>query len=124
MAYDNNDILQTLVTKTATFQSAGFNLKTGTPRRGQVARFLLNSYSSPGTAGAVWTASIEESDDNTAFSTLAAAPPVTCATAAASKELFVPFATVKKYIRAVMTLTTNSGTPSVAYLVDLGIARP
>lgn len=123
MAYDGNVVMQTLVTKTATFQSTAIDLKTGTPARGMVTRFLINSYIGV-TAGTVLTASIEESDDNTTFTTLAAAPPITAGTASASKVLNVPFSTRKRYVRSVMTVSgAASLSPSVAYLADLGIAR-
>lgn len=122
--YDALDILQTAVTVTATNNGAGKDLKTGTPRRGQVARFLITSYISAATAGSVFTCSIQESDDNTTFTTLAAAPPLTGGTAAANKEAFVPFSTIKRYVRAVMTISPSSGTPSATYSVDLGQARP
>lgn len=122
--YDANAVLQTQVTKTATFNSTGFDLKQ-TPRRGMVARFLISSYGSGATAGATFRADIEESDDNTTFTPLASAPAITGATAAAPKELFVPFSTIKRYIRSTITVvSTTDHTPSVAYLVDLGNARP
>ena len=122
--YDALNVLQTAVTKTATFQGAAFDLKTGTPRAGQTARFILSSYASVATAGSVFTASIEESDDGTTFTTLAAAPSVTGATAANSTVLYVPFSTIKRYIRPVMTVSPASGAPSVTYLADLGLGRP
>ncbi len=122
--YDALTVLQALTTKTATFQSTGFDLKTGTPRRGMVARFLVSNYQSVSTAGAVFTYSIEDSDDNTTFNTLAAAPPVTAGTAAGTKEINIPFSTQRRYIRPVSTLTTSSGVPTNSYLVDLGIAKP
>lgn len=121
--YDANLVLQTLVTKTATFQSTGVDLKTGVPRRGMDARFLISNYQSVSTAGAVFTPSIEASSDNTNFYTIASGEPLTAGTAAASGERYVPFSTSERYVRAVMTLTTDSGVPTVSYLADLGIVR-
>jgi hypothetical protein len=122
--YDANAVLQTLVTKTATFQGTGFDLKTGTPRRGMSARFIISSYASVATAGTVFIPSIEHSSDNTTFNVIATGDPITGATAAATKEAFVPFTTTKRYVRAVMTLSPSSGTPAIAYLAELGIAYP
>jgi len=122
--YDALNVLQTLVTKTATFGSTGYDTKTGTPRRGMVARFLISDYKSTATAGAVWTAKIQDSDDNTTFNDVAAIAPITCTTASQTKELNVPFTTRRRYIRAYMELTTSSGSPTVSYLVDLGNAYP
>lgn len=126
MAYDALNVLQTLVTKTTGFNSTGYDMKTGTPRRGMVARFLITNYIAVGTAGTVWTASIEESTDNTTFTTLASAPPITGGTAALTAEIFVPFSMTpgRRYIRSVTTMSVTSGTPSMTYLVDLGTARP
>ena len=123
--YDALNVLQTQVTKTATFQSTGVDLKTGTPRRGQIARFIISAYGSGATAGATFVCSIEESDDNTTFTTVGAAPTFTGGTANTTREVFVPFATIKRYIRPVVTVSsTTAHTPTIAYLVDLGVARP
>lgn len=126
MAYDANEILQTAVTKTATFNGSTYDLKTGTPRRGMVARFLLTSYSSVGTAGTVFAPSIQASADGTNDWITVGGPDslATGATAASSKEIFVHFETRHRYIRPVMTLSPSSGTPSVTYLADLGISKP
>jgi len=121
---DYNFTLQTTVTKTATFQGAGFDLKTGTPRQGFTARFLITSLISAATAGTVFTCSIEHSDDNTTYSTLSAAPPITGTTTAQSFEPFVTFSTPKRYIRAVMTLSSSAGTPSVTYKVEPKLTWP
>jgi hypothetical protein len=121
---DYNFTLQTAVTKTATFQGTGFDLKTGTPRQGFTARFLISSLISAATAGTVFTPSIEHSDDNTTFSTLAAAPPITGTTTAQSFEPFIVFSTPKRYVRAVMTLSSAAGTPSVTYKVEPKLTWP
>lgn len=122
--YDANSILQSTVTKTATFSGAGLNIPGGTPRRGLKARFVLSSYASVGTAGTVFTPSIEHSDDNITFTPLASGVPVIGATTANSAVIHVPFETDKPYVRAVMTLSPSSGTPSVTYKAEIGLARP
>jgi hypothetical protein len=121
--YDALNILQSLVTKTATFNSTGFDLKTGTPRRGMKARFIVSAYNAA-TAGPVFTPKIQESDDNTTFTDVGATVPFTAGTAAATKEVFVSFDTSKRYIRSVMDISGTAQVPSISYLVDLGIARP
>jgi hypothetical protein len=110
--YDVNAVLQAQTTKA------------GTPRHGMHARFNISAYSSASTAGAVFTPSIEHSDDNTTFTALVSGDPITAATAAAAKVVIIPFATKKRYIRSVMTLTTSSGVPSIAYMAELGLGFP
>ena len=122
--YDANAVLQALVTTATTLNSTGFDLKTGGPRRAMHARFLISNYQSVSTAGAVFTPSIQHSDDNTTFYALASGDPITAATAAATKEVIIPFATRRRYIRSVMTLTTASGVPAIAYLAELGLSFP
>jgi len=120
--YDALNILQTLVTKTASFGGTGYDLKTGTPRRGMKARFLISSYSGDGN---VFTPKIQESEDNTTFYDVGATSPITSTTSAASKLMFVSFETQKRYIRAYMEVAgAASLSPSIAYLCDLGIAKP
>ena len=120
--YDANSILQSTVTKTATFSGAGLNIPGGTPRRGLKARFVLSSYASVGTAGTVFTPSIEHSDDNITFTPLASGVPVIGATTANSAVIHVPFETDKPYVRAVMTPSPSSGTPSVTYKAEIGLS--
>jgi hypothetical protein len=122
--YDANLVLQAATTKTATANGTGVNLVAGTPRRGLKARFLISSHSSVATAGTVFTPSIDHSDDDTTYYSLAVGVPITSATAAAAKEVFVPFETSKTYVRATMTVSPSSGTPSIVYSCDVGLARP
>lgn len=122
--YDANLVLQSAVTKTTTFNSTGVDLGTGTPRRGLKARFVLTSYASVATAGTVFTPSIDHSDDNTTYYSLAVGVPVTGATDAGTALIHVPFETSKRYVRATMTLSPSSGTPTVIYYAEVGVARP
>lgn len=121
MPADLSASLQSLVTKTATFQSAGYNIPTGTPKRGLWAKFSFASLQGVGTAGGVFTPSIEHSDDNTTFTTLVSAPGITLATAANTTQppSVLKVFTKKPYIRAVLTQTTASGTPSIVYQADI-----
>lgn len=123
--YDANSVLQALVTKTATFSGAGYDLKVGTPRRGLKLRILTSAFISSATAGTVFTYSVQDSTDNTTFTNLAYGPAITGDTAAgAAREDFIPIETSKRYIRLVTTVSPSSGTPSISYYAELGIARP
>jgi hypothetical protein len=121
---DYNFTLQTQVTKTASFNGATFDLKTGTQRAGFTARFLVSSYASVSTAGTVFTFSIEASSDGTSFFTLAGAPPLTGATAAGTDEQFVTFSTPLRYVRAVLTVSSSVGVPAIAYKVEPSLTFP
>lgn len=121
MPADISAVLQSLVTKTATFNSTGFDLITRTPKRGLVARFAIPSLISAGTAGAVFTPSIEQSDDNSTFIPCAPGIAITGGITANTTltPSFIRFFTNKRYVRAVMTVAAGSGTPSVVYQADI-----
>ncbi len=123
MAYDANSVLQAAVTKTTAFGSAALDLKTGTPRRGLKARLRVTNYSAAG-AGAVWTPSIQESDDNTTFTDLVMGTPLTCTTAAQTSRQFLNFETSKRYVRLNVALSPTTSTPTITYAAELGTARP
>lgn len=120
MPSDISGVLQSTVTKTASFNSTGYNIPTGTPKRGLIARFVIASHISAATAGATFTPSIEQSDDNTTFVACASGLAVTGGTAAVTTQVpvFVHFFTKKAYCRSVMTITAT-GTPSIIYSADL-----
>jgi hypothetical protein len=123
MPADALGALQTAVTKTTAFNSTGYDLKTGTPRRGLKARFIVTDYSGAG-AGAVWTPAIDHSDDNTTFTRLSQGTALTVGTAAGTSLQFVPFETSKRYVRAALDLSPTTSTPSITYKVDLMLSRP
>jgi len=121
--YDANSELQAQVTKTATFNGSAFDLKTQTPRRGLFARLIVTNHQSVGTAGNVFTPTIQHSDDGTAWTTLTTGDALTGATAAGTNEQDIPFTTRKRYVRLTITQTVTSGTPTIAYNAYIGIAR-
>lgn len=121
--YDALSVLQALVTKSTSFTSTGLDLRAGTPRRGLKARMLVSAYSGV-SAGHTFTPTIEGSSDNTTFVTLATGPVLTTTTAAQKAENFIPFETSYRYVRANVTLSGTTGTPSISYLMDVGNARP
>ena len=113
MAYDANAVLQASVTKTASFNSTGVDLK-GTPRRGLKARVIVTAAS--GTSPTL-DPKVQHSDDNSTFTDLAAGAQLT-----ATGEVFIPFETSKRYVRLVATI--GGTTPSFTYQADIGLARP
>ena len=123
MAYDELGTLQASVTKTTAFQGAAVDLKVGTPARGLKARVRVTNYSGAG-AGAVWTPVIEHSDDNTTFTTLATGTALTVGTAAGTSLQFLPVNTRKRYVRAAVTLSPTTSSPSITYAVELGLGEP
>jgi len=126
MPYDANAILVALVTGTATVESTAYDLVVGTPRRGLKVRCIVSSHRSLGTAGNIFRPKIQHSDDNTTWYDHVIGEPYTGATAATVPTVpqFLNIETSKRYIRGVMEQTTTSGTPTIAYLMDIGIARP
>ena len=125
MATDANSVLQASVTKTASFNSAGVDLKTGTPRRGlkAVVRYSAANHAS-GTG--TFTFSMEHSDDNTTFYATGsgAADVITLTTTAQAGEIFIPFETSKRYVRLVETLGAGSTTPTITYEGWIVLGRP
>lgn len=125
MAADSNITLQASVTKTASFNGAGLDLKTGTPRRGLVARVIYSAATNASGSNALtWT--VEHSTDNSTFYTVAsgAADVVNLSTTAQTGEIRIPFSTSKRYVRLVLTVSGAGSTPSVVYQGDLVLGRP
>lgn len=124
--YDANGSLQALVTKTTSFDGAGVDLGTGTPTRGLKARVNISAYISATTSGSTFTFTIQDSADNTTFSPISQgpAPILTGSTANQAVEFHIPFFTARRYVRSSLTIGASTGSPSVSYLVDIGVARP
>jgi len=114
---DKLGYLQESVTKTASFNSAAYDLRVGTPLGGFYARVGYTAASvATNTSSLVF--SIEHSDDNSTWyaHTSGAADAVTLTTTAKSGEIFLPIKTQKRYIRLVATLTQGTGTtPTFTY---------
>jgi hypothetical protein len=125
MAADSNLVLQASVTKTASFNSTGLDLKTGTPPRGLMARVIYSAASNAsGSNTLVW--SVEESDDNGTFyaNKSKAADVVTLSTTAQAGEVFLPFTTRKRYVRLVLTVAGAGASPTVTYQGDIVQSEP
>lgn len=121
--YDALRVLQTLITTSTGFSGTSLDLVTGTPRRGLKARVIVPNISQSAGAGVV-TFSVEHSTDNTTFTSLASADPITNSATAATKELFIPFETSNRYVRLSVANTVSTGTASIQYKADIGLSRP
>lgn len=123
--FDNLSSLQTLVTKSVSFDGAGVDLgKYGTPRTGLVARVLVPSYRSAATAGTTFRFKIGHSADNTTFTDLVLSDTLTGATAANTKEIALRFETDKRYVRlSVEVVSATGSTNTVAYVGDITLAK-
>ncbi len=116
MPRDNNAVLQASVTKTTSFNGAGFDLGAGTPRRGMKASVRVSALTGSDTTAAF---KVQHSSDNASFSDLAFAnkPSLT-----AAGETTVSFDTDKRYVRLVATIAGT--TPSVTYEAWIVPGRP
>lgn len=124
MPYCANSVLQDTVTKTTAFQGTARDIgRSGAPGGELRCRLRIASFSAA-SAGAVWTPIIEHSDDATAWSTLLTGTARTCTTAAQSAVEFFTIGTNKRYIRQAVQLSPTTGTPTITYTSELGIARP
>lgn len=123
--YDTLASLQASVTKTSTFQSAGYSLPSGSPVRSLMARVLYSAATNASGSNSV-TFSIEHSDDNSTYYTLssAAADVINLSTTAQAGEIFMPIRTNKPYIRLVATVAGAGSTPTITYSGELGLAKP
>jgi hypothetical protein len=124
MPVDANLALQASVTKTATFNSTGVDLATGTPRRGLKARVIYSAANTSSGAGSI-TFRITESSDNSTFTGIfqTTEATVTLSTTAAASEIFIPFETSKRYVRLELSAISGTGA-TVTYFGDITLSRP
>lgn len=125
MAADSKLTLQASVIKTASFDSAGVDLKTGTPNYGLVARVIYSAAANASGSNTVaWK--MQHSDDDSTYYDLAsnAENNLTLSTTAQAGEAFIPFRTSKRYVRLVLTVNGAGTSPTVTYLADIVPARP
>jgi len=116
MATDANLTLQASVTKTATFNGAGVDLKTGTPNEGLVAVVRFSAATNASGSNSA-TFSIDHSDDDSTYYALTsgAADVVNLSTTAQAGEIFLPFRTRKRYVRLTVTVAGAGSTPTITY---------
>jgi hypothetical protein len=126
MAYDALLALQAAaVTKTAAFDSAAVDLKSGgTGHQGLVARIVYSAAATSAGAGAIQF-DIEHSDDDSTYYILRAGADeaLTLSTTAQAGEIWLPFKTTKRYVR--LALQAISGTDAtITYRADIGLSSP
>jgi hypothetical protein len=117
MAIDALAVLQVSVTKTATFNGAGYDLKNGTPNRGLAAVVQYSAATNASGANA-FTFSVDHSDDDSTYYALAsgASDVVTLSTTAQAAEIYIPFMTNKRYVRLTVTQVGAGSTPTITYI--------
>jgi hypothetical protein len=117
--------LQASVTKTATFNGAGVDLKAGTPRRGLWARVIYSAATNASGSNTV-AFTIDHSDDNSTFYQLAAGKEndIALSTTAQSGEFYIPVNTSKRYVRLTATVTGAGSTPTVTYGAEFSLTKP
>lgn len=117
MAKDNLLVLESGVTKTASFNSTGLNIPGGTPVEGLVATLRVTTAS-----GTVPTCSaeIEASADNTTYANVGNFNEGADITAAG--EYFCRFQTRQPYVRLATTIGGTS--PSFVYSAHVGQSNP
>jgi hypothetical protein len=123
MPADSLVVLQASVTKTDTFQSAGVDLKVGTPPRGLVARVIYSLASAAsGTDTVIF--SIEHSSNDSTYYALASGAKDTITldtTSSAPKSglIYIPFRTSLRYVRLVATFSSAAHTDTITYYADI-----
>jgi hypothetical protein len=122
MPADSLSQLQAQVTKTATFQGAALDLKTKTPRRGLFARVMYTAASTSSGTGSV-TFSIDASDDNSTFNTIAQGDPIALSTTAAAGEQFIHMESDHRYYRLSVAAISGTGA-TITYQGDVVQSRP
>lgn len=122
--HDALTVLQSSVTKTATFNSAGLNLPGGTPTRGLVANIRYGAANTSSGAGSI-TFQITESSDNSTFGgpKQTIESTITLDSTAKAGEIFIPFITNKPYVRLELSAITGTGA-TVTYEGDISLGRP
>lgn len=132
MPADNNLILQSSVTKTATFNGAAITLPSGTPRafNNVYARFIYSAATNASGSNSVVFSVDISTDGGSTFTAAFQAPAIALSTTAQSGELFIPFeaspATLANGVQ-VRTSATFSGagsTPTITYSADVVPTKP
>src|SRR5207244_2828139 len=119
--YDTLVILQAAVTKTSTFNGAGFDLHSGTPNVGLVVSVPYSAAANASGSNSV-TFSPDHSDDDSTYYALTsgASDVINLSTTAQQGEIFLPVRTSKRYIRLTATFAGAGGTPTIAYSGRIG----
>lgn len=129
MLHDANLVLQSSVTKTASFNSAALTNVGGTPLvNNPMWAEVLYSAASSGTANSTAQFDIQHSPDNGSTWYLlssGADQVITLTTTAGNGRVFIPVLTKNSQIRLALTITPgSSATPTITYQAYLGESRP
>ncbi len=127
MPSDATQVLQAAVTKTATFNGPWFDLGTGTPVHGLVAR-VEYSAASNGSGSNTVGFSLDESDDGSTVAGVAFAAAsdknLTLSTTAQAGEQFIPFITRHRYVRLTETMGGAGTSPTITYQAEIVPSMP
>ncbi len=118
MASDANLVLAALTTSTTTTGAIAFtalDLKTTPPwlRRAN-AQLIIHSISAP-TAGGVYTPGLQQSSDNTTFTSLGDFAAITATTAVVANIYDLPCSPTQRYLRLNVAQSVTTGTPTLIY---------
>jgi hypothetical protein len=121
--YDTLLVTQAKATFVNSQSGTSIDLKVGTPRRGLKMRFLGSAISNA-SGNSTITPIVEHSSDNATWQTLTTGDPIVTSTTVQTNEQFLSFETSKRYVRGSTVFSTTAGTPTLAYQMDIGNARP
>lgn len=131
MPVDANVSLQSLVTKTASFNGAALTLPGGTPRRGLKARFIYkNATNASGSNSVTFSIDVSYDGGSTWITNLFQAQAINLSTTSQSGEVWIPFdisptsVVNGTKIRASSTFAGAGSTPTIDYMSDLVLTRP
>ena len=130
MPVDALNQLQASITSTATAHSAAYTLPGGTPRRGQVARFLYSAAANASGSNTVIFSIDVSRDGGSTFNTEFEAPPITLSTTAQADEVAVPFSISPTsvangtQIKASINMSGSGTSPTITWQADLEPGRP
>ncbi len=128
MPGDANAVLQAGVTKTATFNGAGFDLGSavGGPRGRSLEVEVLYSAATNASGSNSVTFSVDGSDDNSTFNNIANAADqtVNLSTTVQTGVIYIPVDSIHRYIRVTATFAGAGSTPTITYTARLVAARP
>lgn len=124
MAADTLLILQSSVTKTASFNSTGVDL--GTKRHRELTARVIFSAATNASGSNSVTFTVEQSSDNSTYYTVASGAKnvVNLSTTAQTGEIYIPFTPTMQYVRLVATFAGAGSTPTITYQGDTLLGFP
>lgn len=118
-------VLQTEVTKTSTFNGSGYDLLTGTPRRGLWAQVRYKAAkNSSGDNDVVFSIEHSDNDSDYYLHTSGAADTIALSTSEKDGFVYLPINTDKRYVRLTATISGQGSGATITYSGHLLIAKP